>query len=107
MTVRFLTRVLTFHSESVLIPFIEQKEPKLSRARQIPEWEEYDSEIARFTRKLAAEGRIHASAAAADINELANSASSIPTVESEASGVEDVGEDAAKDTEDSHVRDEL
>lgn len=86
---------------------VEQKEPKLSRARQIPEWEEYDSEIARFTRKLAAEGRIHASAAAADINELANSASSIPTVESESSDVKDIGEDVPKDTEDSHVRDEL
>jgi len=29
------------------------KEPKLARARQIPEWEEYDAEIARFTKKLA------------------------------------------------------
>ncbi|KAI0063832.1 hypothetical protein BV25DRAFT_1801498 [Artomyces pyxidatus] len=48
------------------------KEPKLSRARQIPEWEVYDSEIARFTRTLADDGRIHASAAAADVNELAN-----------------------------------
>jgi UDP-glucose:glycoprotein glucosyltransferase len=32
----------------------------------------YDSEIARFTRRLAEEGHIHASAAAADVNELAN-----------------------------------
>ncbi|KAH9024388.1 UDP-glucose:glycoprotein glucosyltransferase-domain-containing protein [Lactarius pseudohatsudake] len=47
------------------------KEPKLARARQIPEWEQYDAEIARFTRRLADEGRIHASAAAADVNELA------------------------------------
>ncbi|KAF8268079.1 UDP-glucose:Glycoprotein glucosyltransferase-domain-containing protein [Lactarius quietus] len=53
----------------LLLP--SQKEPKLARARQIPEWELYDSEIARFTRKLANEGRIHASAAAADVNELA------------------------------------
>ncbi|TFK82573.1 glycosyltransferase family 24 protein [Polyporus arcularius HHB13444] len=28
------------------------KEPKLDRARQIPEWEVYDSEIAEFTRRL-------------------------------------------------------
>ncbi len=52
-----------------------QKEPKLERARKIPEWEQYDSEIARFTRRLAAEGRIHASAAAADVNELAKAGS--------------------------------
>ncbi|KAI0715904.1 glycosyltransferase family 24 protein [Cerioporus squamosus] len=32
------------------------KEPKLDRARQIPEWEVYDSEIAEFARKLR-EGR--------------------------------------------------
>ena len=52
-----------------------QKEPKLARARKIPEWEQYDSEIARFTRRLAEEGRIHASAAAADVNELAKAGS--------------------------------
>ncbi len=52
-----------------------QKEPKLQRARKIPEWEQYDSEIAHFTRRLAEEGRIHASAAAADVNELAKAGS--------------------------------
>ena len=52
-------------------PLPSQKEPKLARARQIPEWEQYDAEIARFTRRLANEGRIHPSAAAADVNELA------------------------------------
>jgi len=35
-----------------------QKEPKPDRARQIPEWEEYDSEIVRFARELAAEGKV-------------------------------------------------
>ncbi|KIK98602.1 glycosyltransferase family 24 protein [Paxillus rubicundulus Ve08.2h10] len=49
------------------------KEPKLSRARQIPEWGEYDNEIAQFARKLAAEGKIHASVATADSNILAGS----------------------------------
>ena len=29
-----------------------QKEPKLDRARQIPEWEVYDGEIAAFARRL-------------------------------------------------------
>ena len=53
----------------------EQKEPKLSRARQIPEWEEYDTEIAKFARLLAEDGRIHSSAATADVNALARAGS--------------------------------
>ena len=57
-----------------------QKEPKLQRARKIPEWEQYDSEIAHFTRRLAEEGRIHASAAAADVNELAKAGSVGPVL---------------------------
>lgn len=48
-----------------------QKEPKLARARQIPEWEEYDTEIAQFTRQLAKEGKIHSRMATADTNVLA------------------------------------
>jgi len=54
------------------------KEPKLSRARQIPEWEQYDDEIARFVRRLAAEGKIHASVATADSNVLAGSGGQPP-----------------------------
>ncbi|KAL4079421.1 glycosyltransferase family 24 protein [Scleroderma citrinum] len=50
------------------------KEPKLSRARKIPEWDDYDSEIASFTRNLAAEGKIHASVATADTKILAGGA---------------------------------
>jgi len=78
-----------------------QKEPKLSRARQIPEWEEYDSEIARFTRRLAQEGRIHASVAAADVNELAKVGFVHTPTESQ-----DIG---ASEVESSHepIRDEL
>ncbi len=49
-----------------------QKEPKLSRARQIPEWETYDAEIARFARKLADEGKLRSHVATADANALAN-----------------------------------
>ncbi|KAF8438182.1 UDP-glucose:Glycoprotein glucosyltransferase-domain-containing protein [Boletus edulis BED1] len=55
------------------------KEPKLSRARQIPEWEEYDNEIARFARRLAADGKIHASVATADSNVLAGSSGQPPS----------------------------
>ncbi|KAI0314345.1 UDP-glucose:glycoprotein glucosyltransferase-domain-containing protein [Amylostereum chailletii] len=75
------------------------KEPKLSRARQIPEWEHYDAEIVRFTRKLADEGRIRASAAAADVNELANVASG------KAEDTNDRSEDG--DEHEEHKRDEL
>jgi len=54
------------------VSLVVQKEPKLARARQIPEWEEYDAEIAQFTRKLAGDGLIHSGMAAADTNVLAN-----------------------------------
>ncbi|EJU02273.1 hypothetical protein DACRYDRAFT_116003 [Dacryopinax primogenitus] len=47
------------------------KEPKLVRARAIPEWEVYDSEIAALTRRLAKDGKIHWSAAMADSDALA------------------------------------
>jgi len=78
-----------------------QKEPKLSRARKIPEWEEYDFEIARFTRRLAEEGRIHASAAAADVNELAKVGLVHTPAESQ--------DTRASETQSSHelIRDEL
>ncbi|KAG1862437.1 UDP-glucose:glycoprotein glucosyltransferase-domain-containing protein [Suillus tomentosus] len=48
------------------------KEPKLSRARRIPEWEEYDNEIAQFAGRLAAVGKIHSSVATARSDVLAN-----------------------------------
>ncbi|KAH7098401.1 UDP-glucose:glycoprotein glucosyltransferase-domain-containing protein, partial [Auriculariales sp. MPI-PUGE-AT-0066] len=48
------------------------KEPKLQRARQIPEWSLYDSEIAKFARSLADRGLIHSDAAAGDIDALAS-----------------------------------
>ncbi|KAG9010570.1 hypothetical protein FRB93_003838 [Tulasnella sp. JGI-2019a] len=54
------------------------KEPKLSRARQIPEWEVYDSEIATFARKLASLGQIHSSAAVEDVNALAGEGAKKP-----------------------------
>ncbi len=53
---------------------MRQKEPKLSRARQIPEWEEYDSEIARFARTLADKGLVRSNVAAVDVNALAGEA---------------------------------
>ena len=76
--------------------YVLQKEPKLSRARQIPEWEEYDAEIARFARKLADEGKIRSHVSAADANALANAASGAGTPESHDNPVNreaDTGED--------------
>jgi len=49
-----------------------QKEPKLFRARQIPEWEEYDGEIARFAQSLVEQGKIKSAAVAASVNDLAS-----------------------------------
>ncbi|KAL0579014.1 killer toxin resistant protein [Marasmius crinis-equi] len=62
------------------------KEPKLSRARQIPEWEEYDSEIARFARKLAEEGKIKSRIATADANVLASGSGAGSTKEKDEEG---------------------
>ena len=57
-----------------IISWCSQKEPKLARARQIPEWEEYDSEIAKFAQRLSREGRLQSDIAAADSNVLASAA---------------------------------
>lgn len=43
------------------------KEPKLVRARQIPEWDSYDQEIARFAARISSEG----GALAASVDDLA------------------------------------
>ncbi|KAG6870416.1 hypothetical protein C0992_000135, partial [Termitomyces sp. T32_za158] len=57
------------------------KEPKLVRARQIPEWEEYDHEIAQFTRQLAEAGVIKSRLATADTNVLANAGTPISVID--------------------------
>ncbi|KAF8145393.1 hypothetical protein K438DRAFT_547782 [Mycena galopus ATCC 62051] len=80
------------------------KEPKLVRARQIPEWEEYDSEISRFARKLAEEGVIRSRMVAADANALAASGAggSQPDIKSPSPSAADVdlpplGDEAPRD----------
>ncbi|GJE85177.1 hypothetical protein PsYK624_012550 [Phanerochaete sordida] len=50
---------------------LTQKEPQLARAKHIPEWKEYDSEIAHFARQLAESGIIHFGMADADATVLA------------------------------------
>ncbi|KAF8989563.1 UDP-glucose:glycoprotein glucosyltransferase-domain-containing protein, partial [Cyathus striatus] len=78
------------------------KEPKLARARQIPEWEVYDSEIADFTRKLAEEGKIKSRIATAGVDALAGASS---TTVSESAEVEEVAVD--DNAEEVPGRDEL
>jgi hypothetical protein len=53
------------------LTYYQQKEPKLSRARQIPEWSQYDAEIARFARQLVKDGKIGSSALGAEVDALA------------------------------------
>ncbi|KAJ8514563.1 hypothetical protein ONZ45_g7920 [Pleurotus djamor] len=81
------------------------KEPKLSRARQIPEWEVYDDEISRFAQKLAQDGVLHSRIAAADTRVLADAGTASSGV-SEESIVE---EGTKKSDEEAHEapRDEL
>ncbi|KAJ3727354.1 UDP-glucose:glycoprotein glucosyltransferase-domain-containing protein [Lentinula guzmanii] len=81
------------------------KEPKLDRARQIPEWEEYDSEIAKFARKLAEEGKIRSRIAAADANALAQTASGVVPANPESGGANK--EEAENDEKIPEMRDEL
>ncbi|TFK48915.1 glycosyltransferase family 24 protein [Heliocybe sulcata] len=81
------------------------KEPKLARARQIPEWEEYDSEISRFARKLAEDGLIHSEITAAGADVLASVAAgaAAPAV-----GTADIPEERLDaESEGSRVHEEL
>jgi UDP-glucose:glycoprotein glucosyltransferase len=55
----------------VSCPYRQQKEPKLSRARQIPEWSQYDAEIARFARQLVKDGKIGSTALGEEVDALA------------------------------------
>lgn len=78
-----------------------QKEPKLARARQIPEWSTYDAEIAKFARSLAEKGVIQAGIVAADANVLAEGGISKEVVD-----IDDHGT-VGHDEKDDHIRDEL
>ncbi|KAF8905183.1 glycosyltransferase family 24 protein [Gymnopilus junonius] len=82
------------------------KEPKLARARQIPE-------NCEFTRELAAQGKIHSRLAVADVNALAGGGPALPItneeleVEAIAAEVEAVVEEKGASDSDEHQRDEL
>ncbi|WVQ71501.1 hypothetical protein IAR50_001039 [Cryptococcus sp. DSM 104548] len=58
------------------------KEPKLVRARQIPEWDVYDREIAAFAARVSGEGD-ESGALAASVDELASDATSDASGEAE------------------------
>ena len=92
MTVRLIASRL---STVMLTPL--QKEPKLSRARQIPEWELYDTEIAKLTRRLAEEGKITSGLATADANVLAGAGTSAAD-----KSTEDVAVELAESEVESH-----
>lgn len=85
------------------------------RARQIPEWEEYDNEIAKFARKLAEEGKISSRVAAADSNALAQTAGAVSpnddvveVVDTEQNGVDGGETETEKKAEKKkEIRDEL
>ncbi|OCH94043.1 glycosyltransferase family 24 protein [Obba rivulosa] len=91
------------------------KEPKLSRARQIPEWEEYDAEIAAFARSLTEQGRVHSGIVAADVGVLAEGtkakkADDTPEHQNPDAGEEKVKgttEETASDPKSEHLKDEL
>ncbi|KAF7297231.1 hypothetical protein MIND_00956200 [Mycena indigotica] len=86
------------------------KEPKLARARQIPEWEEYDSEISRFARKLAEDGIIRSQIVSADVNALAgspNEATKVDAPEQKASSTPDDQPPLDSETSTERERDEL
>lgn len=84
-----------------------QKEPKLSRARQIPEWEEYDHEIALFARELQEKGLVKSRIAAQDTNVLANEAAKEGGKPSTIEGVTEETERASEGGGKAEPRDEL
>ena len=68
-----------------------QKEPKLVRARQIPEWDLYDMEIANFASRISGKGGVMA----VSVDDLAGSksASEDPAVEAGQVAEKEVPED--------------
>ncbi|KAG9126087.1 hypothetical protein FRC07_004930 [Ceratobasidium sp. 392] len=57
------------------------KEPKLARARQIPEWTSYDNEIADFARSLADAGKLRSRAISGSVDALASVGKKAPAGE--------------------------
>ena len=77
-----------------------QKEPKLVRARQIPEWDLYDQEIAAFATRVSAES----GALAASVDDLAaeKGGAAMPSLKTVVEP-----EEPRQDDESRHIIDEL
>ena len=80
---------------SYLSTYTAQKEPKLERARKIPEWTDYDNDIQQFSDKIAKEHLVN-SLLVTETEELAQG----PKVAASDA-------DAADHAEDHHTKDEL
>ncbi|CUA68035.1 UDP-glucose:glycoprotein glucosyltransferase [Rhizoctonia solani] len=61
------------------------KEPKLARARQIPEWTSYDNEIAEFARSLADSGKLRSRAISGSVDALASVGKKVTSTNEESS----------------------
>lgn len=77
---------------------ITQKEPKLKRARQIPEWDSYDREIAAFAARISG----NEGALAASVDDLAGNKEVVE--ESEVDVTEDVQGEQVKEEREHHGR---
>jgi UDP-glucose:glycoprotein glucosyltransferase len=66
-----------------------QKEPKLKRARQIPEWDSYDREIAAFAARISG----NEGALAASVDDLAGTKKESSDIIEGASGERDAEEE--------------
>lgn len=64
------------------------KEPKLVRARQIPEWDSYDQEVARLAVRVAQEGGQGLAGSVDDLAGEKPSSEALTTVEGEQDEVE-------------------
>lgn len=84
-----------------------QKEPKLARAKHIPEWEEYDNEIAGFARELKEKGIIHSGAVDADSSILAEVGAGSTAAGLDDNATSDAGPVRTEKLADEHPRDEL
>jgi UDP-glucose:glycoprotein glucosyltransferase len=83
-----------------------QKEPKLKRARQIPEWDSYDREIAAFAARISG----NEGALAASVDDLAGSKKEVSDVIENASEERDAAEEThVEESVDHHgrIEDEL
>lgn len=78
-----------------------KKEPKLVRARKIPEWEAYDIEIAEFARTLALKGSLGSENAKLATEDVARLASSVGPADVTDSAIGGGGQETF------HAKDEL